>query len=237
MPDYSKALSTYKKINKIKSSALNITKAKQDINERKIKAVRKNEKLGRKKRIFNAISNLAVTGGAVGASELNLISGEDARNYGAGASGVLSILNESINGTVKNAGALGQDASVQAHRNNTVDIAGNALGTYNVLDSNLQRKKGVDVRNSVKRYAEGKENISEDEIMTFLDTDDVNFKQGEGYEITPENIIAALRKKGNFLKDSGMIDNADDFVESKGFNTDSYEKEETNVGSQNKYDF
>ena len=227
---YGKALSTYRRVNKIKRSSESIAEARSMINEQRAKAVDKARDIQDRQNMANAVSNAIQTGAAYGMSQSNRITPETAKKVSAGLGGVAAI------GTTL-ATPMSQDEflglSSEEYRNiveqTQPDVAGGAISGYGLQSSLEEIRKRKEAGRAIEGFSEDERGgFSKDQLFTVMD--EVDFEKGKGYDFSrlPE-IAEEIRKrrmtKMGLLKpeqpEESEFDlmNSIDYIKNNQFNT------------------
>lgn len=178
---YGKALSTYKRINKIKRSAENISQAQSKINEQRAKSIQEARKLQNKANIVNAVAGVVQTGAAYGMSKSNNITPERASEISAGLGGVAAV-GSSLFTPMNQDDFLGLSTEEyrELYQSNQPDIAGGAIEGYSLQESLNEIRRRRDYENT--DLSDNPYGFTEDQMAPYMD--DIEFERGAGYDFS-----------------------------------------------------
>jgi hypothetical protein len=178
---YGKALSTYKRINKIRRSAEKVNQAQSIVNQKRLESIDNARKLQRRREVVGSVAGAVQTAAAYGMSKSDTIRPEDAEKLSAALGGVAEV-GTSLFTPMNQDDFFGM--SNDEYRNfietQRTDIAGGAIKGYSLQQSlnELRRRKDLDL--SIEGMSdEERMGFTKDELYSVAS--EVDFETGVGY--------------------------------------------------------
>lgn len=212
---YGKALSTYKRINKIKQSAQKISEAQNIIGEQRAKSVSKARDLAQRRRMVDAVSGAIQTGAAVTMAETNWFDRETTEKISAGLGGVAEV-GSSLVAPMSQDDFLGLSTEEyrELYEQHNPDVAGGAIEGYSLQKSLNEIRKRREFDKAKPDLEENVYGFDVEQMAPY--TNEIEFQQGSGYDFSQlpkitQDRLRRIKVQRGLINDPLDIDDAPEF--------------------------
>jgi hypothetical protein len=201
---YGKALSTYRRINKIKESSQKISEAQSIINQQRAKSISKARDLQARRQVVDAVSGAAQTAASYGMSRSDNLDPETATKISTAVGGAAEI-GSSLIAPMSQEEFLGLSSEEYRHLDEQMraDPARGAISGYALQESLNEMRRRQDLDRAIKNLSEEeRQGLTKDQLYDAAK--EVEWEKGVGYDFSRLPEISKEIERQNLLR-RGLI--------------------------------